>query len=146
MNEHIHIILGAMLFKDSPWSSEPRQQSGKQRYTWRKSLYRHLLKHGYRPMWEYSCIWMNIEKMCTPPRLIVEQCCTWRTISYCHHLKHGYRQMLSHNCIEWMSERHPPRRLTMRQFGLKPNVHFIAWVWVIKASLIRPWHFFSQSD
>jgi hypothetical protein len=51
--------------------------------------------------------------ICIPPRLIVEQCCTWRTISYCHHLKHGYRQMLSHNCIEWMSERHPPRRLTV---------------------------------
>jgi len=42
---------------------------------------------------------------------------------------------------------HPPRRLTMGKFILKPNVHFTAWVWVIKAtSLMRPRHFFSQSD
>jgi len=88
-----------------------------------------------------------ISKRCTPPRLTAEQCCTWRTISYCHPLKHGYRQMSLHNCIEWMSERHPPRRLIVGQFVLKPNKHFTAWVWVIKAtSLMRPRHFFSQSD
>jgi len=54
--------------------------------------------------------------------------------------------MLSHDCIEWMLERHPPRRLTVGQFVLKPNAHFTAWVWVIKAtSLIRPRHFLFTS-
>jgi len=147
MNEHIQIILGTMLFKDSPWSSEPRQQSGKQRYTWRKSLYRHLLKHGYQPMWAYSCIRMNMEKMCTPPRLIAEQCCTWRIMSY-YHLQHGYDfwTMLSHSCI-WMNigRMHSPRLTVGPSWSSK--AHFIAWIWVIKwTSLMMPLHFFSQSD
>jgi len=132
-----------MLFKDSPWSSEPRQQSGKQRYTWRKSLYRYLLKHGYRPMWAYSCIRTNM-KRCTPPRLIAEQCCTWRIMSY-YHLQHGYNfwTMLSHSCEYWKDA------LTKTDCGtiysesqMRTSPHEYGW-WT---SLMMPTHFHSWSD
>jgi len=61
--------------------------------------------------WGYmnKCNWMV--KRCTPPRLIVEQCCTWRIMSY-YHLQHGYDfwTILSHSCI-WMNigRMHSPR-------------------------------------
>ena len=146
MNEHIQIILGAMSFQNSPCSSEPCRQ-------WRNKDvlegYFHIIIfwNMTSDRWRYmnGCKWMA--KRCIPPRLTVEQCCTWRIISYCHPLKHGYRLTLSHNCIEWMSERHPPRRLIVGQLILKLDERFIACVYVIKAaSLIRSRHFFSQSD
>ena len=146
MNEHIQIILGAMSFQNGPCSSEPCRQ-------WRNKdvLEGHfhiiIFWNMASNRWRYidECNWMV--KRCTPPRLNVEQCCTWRTISYCHPLKHGYRPKLSRNYIEWMSERHPPRRLIVGQLVLKPDERFTAWVWVIKAaSLMRLRHFFSQSD
>jgi len=140
MNKHIQIILGAMLFKDSPWSSEPRQQSGKQRYTWRKSFETWLSTDV-----GISCIRTNM-KRCTPPSLIAEQCCTWRIMSYCH-LQHGYDfwTMLSHSCEYWKDA------LTKTDCGTilfwSSKAHFIAWIWVIKwTSLMMPLHFFSLSD
>ena len=142
-----HIIMGAMSFQNSPCSSEPYRQ-------WRNKdvLEGHfhiiIFWNMASNRWRYidECNWMV--KRRTPPRLTMEQCCTWRTISYCHPMKHGYWQTLPRNCIEWMSERHPPWRLTVwDNFVLKPDEHFTTWVWVIKAaSLMRLRHFFSQSD
>ena len=104
-----------------------------------------LLKHGYRPMWAYSCIRTNM-KRCTPPRLIAEQCCTWRIMSY-YHLQHGYDfwTMLSHSCEYWKDA------LTKTDCGTilfwSSKAHFIAWIWAIKwTSLMMPLHFFSLSD
>jgi hypothetical protein len=129
LNEHIQIILGAMLFKDSPWFSEPRQQSGKQRYTWRKSLYRHF--------WN-----MAIDRCRHTVAWILKRCTHHQDWRWTKDVPEGnfhiiiFWNMAIDRCghtvaFEWMSERHPPRRLIMGQFVLKPNTHFTAWVWVI---------------
>jgi hypothetical protein len=165
MNEHIQIILGAMLYwrqwcskKDNQWTSTFRSYWGQccskivhdlvnpvNNRESKDTLEGNLLKHGYRPMWAYSCIRTNM-KRCTPPRLIAEQCCTWRIMSY-YHLQHGYDfwTMLSHSCEYWKDA------LTKTDCGTilfwSSKAHFIAWIWVITwTSLMMSRHFFPLSD
>jgi hypothetical protein len=74
---------GAILFKDS---QDLVNSSSKWEWwcTWRTSVSRFNLLNMVidRCGHTIECKWML--KRCTPPRLIVEQCCTWRTSSYLH--------------------------------------------------------------
>ena len=139
-----------MLFKDNPWFSELQQQlmsnAALEGY-FHIFILGHPLKHDY-DSWQMlsgECIWMNIEHMHT----------TKTDYGTMLHLKDNlilssYKTWLSTDVttqLHWMNVRKAPTPKTdcVGQFVLKPDEHFTAWVWVIKAaSLMRPRHFFSQ--
>ena len=63
---------------------------------------------GYQPMWAYSCIWMNIEKMHTTKT----DCGNNAALEGQSHIVILWNMVIDrcyHNFIEWISEMHPPR-------------------------------------
>jgi len=73
----------------------------------------HLLKHGYRPMWACSCIWMDVRKM-HPPRLAMGpfvlklKCALHRMNMGDEH--HWWCQRISFHDLIWQAKRNPWRR------------------------------------
>ena len=145
-------IFRSLLFKDIPWSKWTSTAIDEQCCTWRAFYYRQL------GLPSKTWLWLLTD--------VIKRVHLNEHLTYARHqdgrwVKAALKEQ-SHIVIFWnmvidrsyhitalnkCRKGHQPWRLTMGQFVLKLNVYFTVWVWVIKAtSLMRPRHFFSQSD
>jgi len=117
-NEHVQIILGAMLFKDNPWFNELQQQlmgnAALERYFHIFILVYHL-QHGYDfwAMLSHCCIWMNVGRM-HPLRLTVVSS-VLKPKGALHRMNmgdehHWWCQCIAFHDLIWQAERNPWRR------------------------------------
>jgi len=114
MNEHIQIILGAMLFKDSPWSSEPRKQL-RNKDVPEEHLHIVIFWNMAIDRCGHTVVFEWILKRCTPPRLMVEQRCTWRTFYIIILWNMAIKWWGYTNECNWMAKRCTPPRLIVGQ-------------------------------